>query len=156
MTITVDSARLYLIVFVSVLGLIQIPLDIRFHLLSRRATIGFLVAILVVVLRDTLSQNESIERLASSVLVSGVVALVYFVAHRASPKILGFGDVLLVAPLGLAVTYSDLNAVLYWQFAAASTAAFHGVFAWARGGRQTIAFGPHLILSAWLIMVLSV
>lgn len=156
MIITVNFSRLLLIALVSVLGLIQIPLDIRFHLLSRRATFGILVSVVVVLLSDTMLQSQSIERLSSSILVSSVVTLVYFIAHRVSPKMLGFGDVLLVTPLGLAVTYADLNAVLDWQLAASSTAGLHGIIAWAIGGRQTIAFGPYLIVTAWLILVLSI
>jgi len=156
MTVKIDSARVLLIVFVTALGLIQIPLDIRFRLLSRRATLGILLAVLVVVLRDTVLQGESIKRLSSPILATSAVGLVYLVAHRASPKTVGFGDVLLVTPLGLAIAYSDLDTVLYWQLAAASTAAIHGIAAWATSGRQTIAFGPHLIVTAWLIMVLSV
>lgn len=153
MTIIGNPSLPFLIVLVSVLGLIQIPMDIRLGLLSRRATLGILVAVLAVTSVDTLIQSDPSGHLANSILATGVVTVVYLVTHRASPKLLGFGDVLLVAPLSLSVAYSGWEAVLPWQFVAASTAAVHGILARVRHGRQTVAYGPHLIVTA-LVFIL--
>jgi len=93
---------------------------------------------------------------AGSVLSAVVVVGVYWVLHRLSPRSLGWGDVLLVAPLTLAVAYVAVERVLWWQLLAATTGAVHGVWVRARSGHNHIPFGPHLLVGAWLVLLLSV
>lgn len=83
------------------------------------------------------------------------VAGMYGLLHRTSPKSLGWGDVLLVAPLTLAVAYVAIERVLWWQLLAAVTGALHAVAARVLGARNHVPFGPHLLFGAWLMLLLS-
>lgn len=134
--------------------IIQIPLDIRTHRLSRRATnrtalvIGLIIAIDSQVSRTTVSAGASL-------VATGLIVGVYGVLHRVSPRLLGLGDVLLVVPLSLAVAYVAVDKVLWWQLIAATTGAVHGTVARIRSGHSHVPFGPHLLVVAWFMLTLS-
>jgi hypothetical protein len=144
-----------LLVVVSVLMMVQVPLDLRTHRLSRRATTWAAVAVAIVVVADAWVSG-GFAPVAVSVISAVVVAGVYWLVHRVSPQSLGWGDVLLVAPLTLAVAYVAVERVLWWQLVAATTAAAHAVWVRIRSGSSRVPFGPHLLVAAWLMLVLSV
>lgn len=144
-----------LLVVLTVLMMVQVPLDLRKHRLSRRATTWAAAAIAVVVVADAWVSGvfaPAAVSAASAVVVMGV----YWVLHRVSPQSLGWGDVLLVAPLTLMVAYVAVERVLWWQLAAAATGAVHATWVRVRSGRNHVPFGPHLLVAAWLMLVLSV
>jgi prepilin signal peptidase PulO-like enzyme (type II secretory pathway) len=93
---------------------------------------------------------------ALKLLITVVLAGVYGIVHRVSPQSLGWGDVLLVVPLTLAVTYVSAMSILWWQLAAATTSAVHAVIVRVRSGRDFVPFGPHLLLAAWAVLVVNV
>ena len=144
-----------LISIVTVLMLVQVPLDLQTHRLSRRATTYAAAAVAIVVVGDVLT-GGAITSVVVSVMSVVLVVGAYWVVHRVSPQSLGWGDVLLVAPLTLAVAYVAVERVLWWQLVAAFTGAAHATWVRVRSGRNHVPFGPHLLIAAWLMLVLSV
>ena len=144
-----------LLVVVTILTVVQVPLDVRVHRLSRSATTRTTFAAAVVIAIDA-----SVARAFMSAVVAVIVSLaalgVYWVLHCVSPQSLGWGDVLLVVPLTLAVAYVAVELVLWWQLVAATTGAVHAVWVRLRSGGSHVPFGPHLLVSAWLVWVTSV
>jgi prepilin signal peptidase PulO-like enzyme (type II secretory pathway) len=140
---------------VSGLCLVQIPLDIRKRLLLRSATLSALCIIAAVIVVDSLGRR-SVEKAVTSLLVAFGVVSVYAALHKVSPRSLGFGDVLLVAPLALAVEYVAPGNALLWQLLAASSGALHALIARLRSGSTEVPFGPHLLGTAWIVLVVSV
>ena len=155
MTLTLSLDQAVLLAVVSVLACIQIPMDSRQKLLSRRATFLATVAIAVVICAATI-MNRELTRAALCVVVTALVISMYGLLHRLSPRSLGWGDVLLVAPLTLAVAYVAVERVLWWQLVAATTGAAHAVWVRVRSGSSHVPFGPHLLVAAWLMLVVSV
>lgn len=147
----IDSAAL---VVVASLTLLQGPLDLMTSRLSRPVTLLALVTLLVATVVDGVVTDPG--RVGISILVSIAVVAVFVVLHRRSPASLGWGDVLLVAPLALAVATVAVERVAWWQLAAAVSGSAHALMARVRPRRQTIPFGPHLLVSAWLIVLASV
>ena len=91
------------------------------------------------------------------IVLCGVGVVVAFaVLHLASPGSLGWGDVLLVAPLTLAVATVSPSRVVPWLLAASCMAAAHGLVMRVRRGERFVAFGPHLLAAAWLMQVVGV
>lgn len=149
-----STLSMTLLAVVSCLTLVQAPLDLLTRQLSRPVTLVALVGIVVVLLLD-----GTISRRFDDVLIAGGTATgvtcVYALVHRAMPSALGWGDVLLVAPLTLAVGAASLEHVVMWQLVASASAAVHGVTSRLVGAGSTIPFGPHLLLWAWLVVVLT-
>ena len=144
-----------LLAVVTVLMMVQVPLDLRTHRLSRRATTWAAVAVAIVVAVDALASGAFAPAVVGVIAAVAVVA-VYWLLHHVSPRSLGWGDVLLVAPLTLVVAYVAPERVLWWQLLAATTGAVHAVWVRVRSGSSHVPFGPHLLVSAWLILVASV
>ena len=144
-----------LLAVVTVLMIVQVPLDLRTHRLSRRVTAWAAAAVAIVVVGDVLA-GGAITSVVVSVMAALAVVGVYWVLHRVSPQSLGWGDVLLVAPLTLMVAYVAVERVLWWQLVAAATGAAHATWVRVRSGRNHVPFGPHLLVAAWLMLVLSV
>lgn len=144
-----------LVAVVTVLMMVQVPLDLRTHRLSRTATtfagfaVGGIIAIDAVV-------TGAISSVGMALLVTIAVTGVYGTSHRMSPRSLGWGDVLLVAPLTLTLAYLEVEHVLWWQLMAATTGAVHAVWVRVRSGSTHVPFGPHLLIAAWLMLVASV
>jgi leader peptidase (prepilin peptidase) / N-methyltransferase len=92
----------------------------------------------------------------AAVSVAAVVVAAYALLHRLSPRSLGWGDVLLVAPLGLAIGYVAVDRVVVWQLLASTTGAIHALMLRRLRGVRTIPFGPHLLVAAWLVLLVSV
>ena len=142
-----------LVAVVTVLMMVQVPLDLRTHRLSRLATTWAAVAVAIVVAVDA-SASGVFAPAAVSVMAAGVVVGVYGLLHRVSPRSLGWGDVLLVAPLTLAVAYVAVECVLWWQLVAATTGAVHAVWVRVRSGSTHVPFGPHLLIAALLMLLI--
>ena len=140
---------------VIILSLVQIPLDLRTRTLSRRATLFATIVVVLALAVETIS-SESVRRLSLAAVMTLLVGVAYFLLHRLSTYALGLGDVLLVIPLTLAVSYGGVEPVLYWQLMAACSGALHAVVmrVWRR--ESSIPFGPHLLLAALAVLVASV
>jgi len=154
-TLTLSLDQAVLLAVVSVLACIQIPMDVRRRLLSRKATLLAAVATVVVIFAATI-MNRELTRVALCVGVTALVVGVFWLLHHVSPRSLGWGDVLLVAPLTLAVAYVAVERVLWWQLVAATTGAVHAVWMRVRSGSSHVPFGPHLLVAAWLTLAASV
>lgn len=142
-----------LIAIVTALMLVQAPLDLVTRRLYRSVTLVASAATLLVVVvaaRDDIS--SALDALGAAV----AVAAVYVALHKISPSSLGWGDVLLVMPLALAVGYVALDRVAVWQLLSSATGALHALVARRLRGTQTIPFGPHLLLAAWMVLLRSV
>jgi len=133
----------------------QIPLDVKSRVLSRQASF-IATGALVMVLASELVAIGSYRWLTVGLPSTTLIVAAYFLVHRISPSGLGFGDVLLVMPLTLAVSYGGVEPVLYWQLLAACSGALHAVVmrVWRR--ESSIPFGPHLLLAALVVLVASV
>ena len=149
-----------LLVIVTSLFLVQAPIDLITHRLVRPVTYLFtastLLAIVVDVVSAELPRGEVVQAAVSAFMVMLLVIGVYALLHRLSPRSLGWGDVLLVAPLSLAMGYVDLGSVVVWQLIASLTGAVHALAIRRKSTTASIAFGPHLLCSAWLVLLVSV
>ena len=144
-----------LTVVVAGLLIVQTPMDLRTRHLSRWATVIAVALVGAVIAADVIGDGV----VRSGVVAFGVavvVVAVYALLHRLSPRSLGWGDVLLVAPLGLALGYMAADRVLVWQLLASTTGAIHALVLRRMRGVSTIPFGPHLLFSAWLMLLVSV
>jgi len=144
-----------LLTIVMILMMVQVPLDLRTHRLSRSAT---MVAALIVSMSVAIDAwvSRALATAGASALATIAVMGAYGILHRASPKSLGWGDVLLVVPLTLAVAYISVAGVLWWQLVAATTGGVHALIVRVRSGHNFVPFGPHLLLAAWVVLVVSV
>ncbi len=140
---------------ISALVVVQVPFDIRYRRLSRRATLLALIGAGVVVILES-SYNQTFSSLILACVVTLLVASVYGLLHIVSAQALGFGDVLLVIPLSMLLAYQGLAPVVVWQVVATSSAMTHALIVRWRYGVKSIPFGPHLLISAWLVLVFSV
>ena len=142
-----------LVAIVTALMLVQAPLDLATRRLYRSVTlVASAATLLVVVVAARVDISSALVALGAAV----AVAAVYVVLHKVSPSSLGWGDVLLVVPLALAVGYVALGRVAVWQLLASVTGALHALVARRLRGTRSIPFGPHLLLAAWLVLLASV
>lgn len=86
--------------------------------------------------------------------VAGFVGL-FATVNRVSPQSLGWGDVLLVAPLAFGLSIAKQASLFTWLITASATSVLHGVLV-LRRGEKTIPFGPHLLFGAWLGLVVDI
>jgi len=143
-----------LTVLIAVLTVIQAPLDVVTRRLSRYATLMSLGVVFIVWVIEVVKSARSS---ALRALVIALVVVTMFAAlHRLSPRSLGWGDVLLVAPLALSVALVSTNGVVVWQLLASGSGAVHAIAGRFLAGNRTIPFGPHLLFGAWLVLVVSV
>ena len=110
------------------------------------------MGILAVLLLRTLLGEEGGEILEPFVL-SISIASSFVALHAVLPNSLGLGDVLLVAPLALAMTSSSTSTAVLWLVAASGSGAVHGVVNLIRRGTKDLPFGPHLLGAAWVLLV---
>ena len=136
--------------------IVQTPMDLRTQHLSRRVTVIAIALVSVVIAIDVVSGDVGLRSALVAVGVAVVVVAVYALLHRLSPRSLGWGDVLLVAPLGLALGYVAAERVAVWQLLASTTGATHALMLRRLRGVRTIPFGPHLLVAAWLVLLASV
>jgi prepilin signal peptidase PulO-like enzyme (type II secretory pathway) len=140
---------------VAALLVVQTPIDLATHRLLRLPTSVATEMIALMYCISLLNRGWRLDVLVS--LGSALAVVVLFgVLQRISPHSLGWGDVLLVAPLALAVAFVSVSQLPLWLMVAACTSAIHGVvLRWLRG-EQMLPFGPHLLFAAWLVLVTSV
>ena len=144
-----------LTVVVAGLLIVQTPMDVRTRHLSRRATMVAVALVSLVIAVDVIG-NGAVQSGGVAFGVAAVVVAVYALLHRLSPRSLGWGDVLLVAPLGLALGYVAADRVVVWQLLASTTGAIHALALRRIRGASGIPFGPHLLFVAWLVLLVSV
>jgi prepilin signal peptidase PulO-like enzyme (type II secretory pathway) len=130
-------------------------MDVRTRHLSRRATVIAVALVGVVIAVDVIGDG-AVQSGGVAFCVAAVVVAVYALLHRLSPRSLGWGDVLLVAPLGLALGYVAADRVVVWQLLASTTGAIHALVLRRLRGASGIPFGPHLLFAAWLVLLVSV
>ena len=145
-----------LAVVVAGLLIVQTPMDLRTQHLSRRATVIAAALVSAVIAMDVVGDDVGARSAVVAVGTAAVVVATYALLHRLSPRSLGWGDVLLVAPLGLALGYVAADRVVVWQLLASATGAIHALVLRQLRGVSTIPFGPHLLVAAWLVLLASV
>jgi leader peptidase (prepilin peptidase) / N-methyltransferase len=145
-----------LAVVVAGLLMVQTPLDVRTRHLSRRVTVIAVALVSAVIAMDIVGDGVGVRSAVVAVGTAAVVVATYALLHRLSPRSLGWGDVLLVAPLGLALGYVAADRVAVWQLLASTTGAIHALALRRLRGVHTIPFGPHLLAAAWLVLLASV
>jgi len=150
----VSSRDVVLIGVVAALTVVQAPLDFATRRLSRPATLFAVGAVLITWAGEVVGASRS--SALTALVIAIVVVTVYAVLHTLSPRSLGWGDVLLVAPLALSVALVSLNGVVVWQLLASVSGAVHAIAGRLMAGNRTIPFGPHLLFGAWLVLVVSV
>jgi len=143
-----------LTVLIAVLTVIQAPLDVVTRRLSRYATLMSLGVVFIVWVIEVVKSSRS--SALAALVIATVVVTMFVVLHRFSPQSLGWGDVLLVAPLALSVALVSANSVVVWQLLASGSGAVHAIAGRLSAGNRTIPFGPHLLFGAWLVLVVSV
>jgi len=144
-----------IICVVATLLVIQLPLDMFTRRLSRTITAGAFVSMLAIVLLRMQFREEGEETL-TSLLLSVVFVGAFAALHFVSPNSLGFGDVLLAAPLAMAVTSSSAPLGIVWLAVSSSSGAVHGLLNRIRYGRRDLPFGPHLLVAAWALLIVGV
>ena len=145
-----------LTVVVAGLLIVQTPMDLRTRHLSRWATVIAVALVGAVIVVDVVGGRVGLRSLVVAFGITAMVVAVYALLHRLSPRSLGWGDVLLVAPLGLAIGYVAADRVAVWQLLASTTGAIHALALRRLRGVRTIPFGPHLLVAAWLVLLASV
>lgn len=144
-----------LTVVVAGLLIVQTPMDVRTRHLSRRATMVAVALVSLVIAVDVIG-NGAVQSGGVAFGIAAVVVAAYALLHRLSPRSLGWGDVLLVAPLGIALGYVAADRVVVWQLLASTTGAIHALVLRRLRGASGIPFGPHLLFAAWLVLLVSV
>jgi len=135
--------------------IVQTPMDVRTRHLSRRATMVAVALVSLVIAVDVIGDGVG-QSGGVAFGIAAVVVAVYALLHRLSPRSLGWGDVLLVAPLGIALGYVAADRVVVWQLLASTTGAIHALALRRIRGASGIPFGPHLLFVAWLVLLVSV
>ena len=144
-----------LTVVVAGLLIVQTPMDVRTRHLSRRATMVAVALVSLVIAVDVIGDG-AVQSGGVAFGIAAVVVAAYALLHRLSPRSLGWGDVLLVAPLGIALGYVAADRVVVWQLLASTTGAIHALVLRRLRGASGIPFGPHLLVAAWLVLLVSV
>lgn len=142
------------LVVTATLTIVQTPIDLALHRLTRPATLAALVAMVVVL--GTRVATTNVSSAAPIVMAAVGVTAAFAILHVVSPRSLGWGDVLIVAPLSLAVAAVSTSRVIPWLLLACCTAGAHGLFVRARRGERFVPFGPHLLVAAWLAQAVAV
>ena len=148
------TERTALLAVVASLLAVQTPVDLLTQRLARLPTLLALLAAVVVSTFDVIVDGTTSAWLVQ-VTVTAVLILILTGFHRLSPRSLGWGDILLSAPLALAVSSIRLSSVAVWMLVSSSSAAVHGLVVRWRVGNRNLPFGPHLIAAAWLVLVFS-
>jgi leader peptidase (prepilin peptidase)/N-methyltransferase len=129
-------------------------IDLRRHRLPDRLTMPSAAGLAVLAAVAALVERDA--AIAVRAAVGAVVfAGLLLVVHLASPAGMGFGDVKLGVPLGLAVGATSVAAVLVALVAGTAIGAVAGlaVLARHRDRRHAFAFGPYLCAGAVLALV---
>ena len=141
------------LVGVTVLLVIQTPIDLAFRRLAREPTL--IVSVSFVILQVTKavaekSWGELLVPLSVAFCTTGIVATL----HRLAKASVGFGDVLLTFPLALSLASVSFQVMPWWMLIASLTGSIHALL--VRRRSKLIPFGPHLLFGAWLMLLISV
>ena len=142
------------LVVTAILTIVQTPIDLALHRLTRPATLAALAAMVVVL--GTRVATTNVSSAAPIVIAAVGVMAAFAILHFVSPRSLGWGDVLIVAPLSLAVAAVSTSRVIPWLLLACCTAGAHGLLMRVRRGDRFVPFGPHLLAAAWLAQAVAV
>jgi len=134
--------------------IVQAPIDFVFRRLARAPTILATVFFQGVQLAKVTEVGWWDGWWKSNITVLSIT-VVFSITHRVSKESLGWGDVLLVIPTGMAVALSEVSLVMRWLLLASLTTSLHGVAIRLRG-RRFIPFGPHLLFAAWFVSIIEV
>lgn len=138
----------------SLLLAVQTPIDLATHRLARWPTlVSYLCLVLIQVVMH--SDHDWWSRFWLPVCIAGATTFALATLHVTARSQLGFGDVLLSLPLGLAVALADLRHLLWWLLLSTATGAAHGLIS-HKNGAHSLPFGPHLLFSAWLVLFINV
>ena len=140
---------------VTLLTVVQTPIDLRTHRLSRPTTIAAAIVISTTVVIDAIV-SDAPRQLITTFMSAVVVTSLYALLHHLSPRSLGWGDVLLVFPLVVGLGDGTLDRLVMWQLVATLSAAAHAVIVRFFRSTSTIPFGPHLLVSSWATLVAGV
>ena len=154
MTITFDVLTLFLLGTVSALSIVQIPIEVKSRLLSRSDTLMTLFVVLSALAIGSICRDDIfilVRPLSAMAVVVGAFALV----HITSPNSLGLGDVILAAPLTSAVAFLGVTQVPQWLLIASISGSLHGIVLKFRTGKSQLPFGPHMLGSACLVLLLN-
>jgi prepilin signal peptidase PulO-like enzyme (type II secretory pathway) len=142
------------LVVTAILTIVQTPIDLALHRLTRPTTLAALVVLVAVLCARVATTNVS--PAAPMVIAAASVTAAFAILHVVSPRSLGWGDVLIVAPLSLAVAAASTSRVIPWLLLACCTAGAHGLLVRVRRGERFVPFGPHLLVAAWLAQAVAV
>jgi prepilin signal peptidase PulO-like enzyme (type II secretory pathway) len=143
------------LVVVTCLLVVQVPIDFLAQRLARMPTLVALLALFVSRLIEVVT-SHGLRDVAAQLSTTMLLLVALGVMHWMSPQSLGWGDVLLAAPLAFAVSSTRLSAVAMWMFLASAMAAVHGLVAQWKSGKRYVPFGPYLLGAAWIVLVVSV
>jgi leader peptidase (prepilin peptidase)/N-methyltransferase len=129
-------------------------IDVRCRRLPNRLTLGATALLGLSLMITALVTGEPtlvLRALGGAVLLTGLLLVV----HLISPRGMGFGDVKLGAPLGLAVGAASLAEVVVAVVVASALGAVAGVVVLARhrDRARAFAFGPCLCAGAVLVLL---
>jgi leader peptidase (prepilin peptidase)/N-methyltransferase len=141
-------------VLLAPVAVVASAIDVRWHRLPDRLTGGATVAVGMALLVTAAVTGETglvLRALAGAALLAGLL----FAVHVVSPRGMGFGDVKLGVPLGLAVGAAGLGAVVVAVAVAGAIGAVAGLFVLARhrDRARAFAFGPCLCAGALLVLL---
>lgn len=151
--VTEQGLEFVMFAVVVILFVVQTPIDISSHRLLRAPTVLAIITISGVYLTAFLFEFKKSD-LGVALVASAVVCGFVWMMHRVSPRSLGWGDVLLVIPLVLAVSFIEISLVAHWLLLASTSAAVHGLWRWCIQRVRVIPFGPHLIGAACLVIAI--
>jgi len=155
LVVEVRSSEAWVLAIVASLAVVQTPIDIGSRRLLRSPTWIAASCISLIYVID-MSRSEHRAGLLFALLVTPLISLLWLLLRYASRDSLGFGDVLLVVPLTLATAHVAVGSVLIWQLVASLTGSIHAIVVRVRSGSKNIPFGPHLLGTAWIVLVASV
>jgi leader peptidase (prepilin peptidase)/N-methyltransferase len=129
--------------------------DLRLHRLPDRLTLGATALLAALVTAGTIGSGDAgmlVTALTGAALFAGLLLAV----HLVSPAGMGFGDVKLGVPLGLALGSAGVATVVAGLLFALCLGALGGVVVLARhrDRRRAFAFGPFLVAGAIVALVL--
>ena len=140
---------------VTCLLIVQVPLDLLARRLARSPTLLALSALVAIQIVDALEDGKSryfLSQVTATLLVVSALTLMFWI----SPRSLGLGDVLLAAPLAVAVSSVSVPSLAIWLLIASCSASIHGVVLRVFAGNRYVPFGPHLLGAAWSVLMVSV
>lgn len=139
---------------VTALLIVQVPLDVLCRRLARTPTF---VAFLASVPASLLAAHPdlTIGEMLGTTVAAILVFIGFFVIHFVAPKSLGFGDVLLVLPLSLAMAFSTEAGVMSWIAFSSGSGVTHALITFKINRKRYIPFGPHMIGVAWLLLLVN-